>query len=1603
STDILDVSRSATPDMGAYEFAAPGCVNPPVAGTTLVVPAFGACLESPVSLTLNGNSPIGSLTFQWQSSIDGTTWSNISGILYTPDYDTLTTTNTWYRAGVTCNGVTTYSTPLQITLGNILPAGTYTIGNGATTYPGGTNFQTFAEAVNAMLCGIGGKIVFNVNAGTYNEQIRIPYIPGTSAVRTVTFQSGNGTASAATLSFASTSPSANYTLKLDSTKNFIFRNMSFASAGTTYGRAIEIAGNASNDSIVNCIVTMPSVTVASNNVSGVYAFAFKGTNIVLKGNTFNNGSHGIFFTGTGVGNNLTEGHIIDSNMVNGAYNYGIYAGFQKAVNIRGNTVSVDASLNALGYGIYATDCDSSFVITGNKVKINNTTTTVYGIYINGSDSSVTAQGQILNNIVSATGTNSGNNYGLYINNSHGHNAINNVISLNNTGSLSYGLFTNSQAANYWNNSVNLTSTSPTNGYAAYFQNSATSLLNRTASFWDMNSIVYQPAFAAGTDLQPALADPNVWAMHGRGVQIAANTRDINNKARPTTLTTGVPDLGAYEFFPTAQPTVLTPVPATPAPNATQVFMYGTDTVMKVTWGATAPPDVTAQRYSGVPPAGAKPSADSMFFYTKLQSSVPGNFPYKMELFYIDPWQGSIPDQHQIGLGKTTPGNSWVVGFNSRVDTRRKLINESNLTYYDKFTGFVNPYAPPILPDKDSSNRGRRFWVAYPVNQLAGGQEMVLYLSAQETANVQVKINGTGWVRNYTVPANTVKVSDLIPKTGANNAFINTPGLSARGISIESDVPIVAYAHVYGSASSGATMLMPVGVWGYEYSTLGITQDYGASSYAYYYVIADNDGTTVQITSTPGIALQNPGMTPGTPYVVTLNKGEFYQVVASSQTEELSGSIIRSVPNAQGKCYPIATFSGSSRTAIDIPCAGGGDFIMQQNFPSTAWGKRYLTAPSSASTAANNLQGNVYRVAVKDPATVVKRNGVTLTGITNNFYYQFVSSTADYIEADKPIMVAQYLSGSCTGVGDPEMIYLSPIEQGIDNIGFYRNNNEDIDVNYLTLIVPSGGTGLTSLKIVDGSTTVTPDYTYPHPQNGLLGQNYTVVVKRWTSAQQQVRVTSDSAFTAITYGLGSVESYGYNAGTLVKNLNSLGQITNTLNTSGNTTEFTCVGSPFKFTALLPLVPTSLTWKFSAVPGLSPNADVTVANPVPSGTIVINRTTYYIFPVNQNFTFAGPGVYGVQISYSHPDIESCDKTRNDVIYVQVLPAPKTNFTITPASVCEGGTVQFGGESTTENGITLNNWNWTFHDNSTKSGQYVTFTYPTAGTYDVKLHTVTPDGCLGDSVKKVTVNTTPTVNVVTDLISLCKGSDTVLRVQNPVAGVTYNWYTAATGGTAVATNQSTLSLTNITANASYYVEAVTAAGCISAQRKKVDISVLPLLTTPVVTVSGVTPNTITFSWQPVTGAASYQVSVNNGVTWTAPSSGTAGTTHVVTGLTSFQEVKLLVRAVGTNSCQTSADANATGKTISSELFIPNTFTPNGDGRNDVLMVMGYGIKDMQMMVFNQWGEKIFETKSQASGWDGTYKGKPQPSGVYMYVSKFTLLDGSVIEKKGSINLIR
>ncbi|MBC7950164.1 MAG: gliding motility-associated C-terminal domain-containing protein [Chitinophagaceae bacterium] len=92
-----------------------------------------------------------------------------------------------------------------------------------------------------------------------------------------------------------------------------------------------------------------------------------------------------------------------------------------------------------------------------------------------------------------------------------------------------------------------------------------------------------------------------------------------------------------------------------------------------------------------------------------------------------------------------------------------------------------------------------------------------------------------------------------------------------------------------------------------------------------------------------------------------------------------------------------------------------------------------------------------------------------------------------------------------------------------------------------------------------------------------------------------------------------------------------------------------------------------------------------------------------------------------------------------------------------------------------------------------------------------------------------------------------------------------------------------------------------------------------------------------------------------------------------------------------------------LNKDVFVPNVFTPNKDGKNDRLLVYGNYITKIDMRVFNQWGQQIAVVTDKNTGWDGTHKGNPQPVGVYVYVLKAELSGGRIVNLKGSITLIR
>lgn len=154
---------------------------------------------------------------------------------------------------------------------------------------------------------------------------------------------------------------------------------------------------------------------------------------------------------------------------------------------------------------------------------------------------------------------------------------------------------------------------------------------------------------------------------------------------------------------------------------------------------------------------------------------------------------------------------------------------------------------------------------------------------------------------------------------------------------------------------------------------------------------------------------------------------------------------------------------------------------------------------------------------------------------------------------------------------------------------------------------------------------------------------------------------------------------------------------------------------------------------------------------------------------------------------------------------------------------------------------------------------------------------------------------------------------------------------------------------------------------------------------------------STQPV---ASWSWSISDGSSYSAqnPSHTFSSGTHTVT-----------LSAVGTNGCvntvQAALDvAPCIDESADCEIFVPNIFAPGKTAdHNGKLCVYGQCIRSFKMMIFDRWGEKVFETESRDNCWDGSFRGAPLNTGVFVYYLEAELFSGNSIKKKGDISLIR
>ncbi len=648
-----------------------------------------------------------------------------------------------------------------------------------------------------------------------------------------------------------------------------------------------------------------------------------------------------------------------------------------------------------------------------------------------------------------------------------------------------------------------------------------------------------------------------------------------------------------------------------------------------------------------------------------------------------------------------------------------------------FTAFLSAIN---LNAQDFSNKGKDFWVGYGYHQVmttGNGQEMVLYFATDAVTTVTVEIPLIGYSITYNnIPANTSFTSNPLPKTGFEDARLLTEGLSRTGIHITSDKPIVAYAHIYNASVSGATLLFPTATLGKEYYSVNYEQVSNApDANSWVYAIAVDTGiTTIEIIPSATTLTHNPNEA----FTVDLEQGQIYNLMGVLQPGtapyrgvDLTGTKISSITSSNGSCKRIAVFSGSGR--ISVSCLNGAassDNIIVQAFPKNAWGRKYLTVPTSS------LPTNFYRVCIQEPGTVVSVNGVPLTGLVGGFYYQFSTDQPSVIEANNPIMVAQVMTSQnqCgNGMGDPEVIYLSPVEQNIDKVILNSTSNFAINQHWINVVIKASAVGSFTL---DGANTSSSFITHP--------QDPAYVYAQINVGAGQHILAADSGFNAIAYGLGTNESYGYNAGTNVKDLYQFVSVENEYATVNFPAS--CAGTPFFLSMTFPYIPTQIVWDFN---GLFPN--VTDNNPQHDSTWTVNGKILYRFPLSTAYNTASVGTFPIKVIAQNPTADACGSEQEINYDLQIFAQPVAAFDF-ETNGCISDPVSFTDMSNTD-GRTITQWIWEFGDAATSDEQNPTHVYPAAGSYNAKLKVITDIGCVSNSAQN-TVNLTqsPLANFTT-----------------------------------------------------------------------------------------------------------------------------------------------------------------------------------------------------------------------------------------------------------------
>jgi gliding motility-associated-like protein len=349
---------------------------------------------------------------------------------------------------------------------------------------------------------------------------------------------------------------------------------------------------------------------------------------------------------------------------------------------------------------------------------------------------------------------------------------------------------------------------------------------------------------------------------------------------------------------------------------------------------------------------------------------------------------------------------------------------------------------------------------------------------------------------------------------------------------------------------------------------------------------------------------------------------------------------------------------------------------------------------------------------------------------------------------------------------------------------------------------------------------------------------------------------------------------------------------------------------------------------------------------------------------------------------------------------------NLNFSKVGACNALDYQFNNLSTTSptRPFTNTSFTWDFGDGSPQivAGlNSITHTFPAVGSYHVKLMLNDTAYCNNPDVLDTIVSVAANVEARFETPTAVCAPYTAVFTNTSIGGQTFQWdFGDPASG---ANNVSTLANpTHFYANPGNYTIRLTANDpntCNKTDDTTFTITVsdrptasftytpvTPVENTPNVFTNTSSANSVSFKW--LFGDGDSLVTTSR-----------ADVTHQYNSTNKFIVHLIAYNSVG---CPDTATQEVT-TFITPALDVPNAFTPKSNDVNSVVLVRGFGIVKMRFIIWNRWGQKVFESNNLFQGWDGKVKGVVQPMDVYAYTLDVEFFDKTKTTRKGDITLIR